>query len=454
MAPSLFLLYVGSRSTEALSVDDKSISLEYVSSPMEAAGLSRRPDIVVMDPFSSEASAGSKTATEWIKAFNENSFRFQPAVFVVVPSDSETDICLKLLELGYDQTIEWPLSVREIRIKAAGYLKQNHLEQSLFSKTASLEKSFEYLDRFKNDLREIKDELLEDRNNLNAALKQIQQMTSERKRLKANLSDVKGLLASNMEGFGRILHTLIKQKVEQNRGHGERVARIARFVAKEMGLGEKKLEDLTKAAMLHEVGLLFLSDGLLEGFPGDGAKEDGANDEPSAYDKTLMVQFPVKGADLLNQCPGFEGPAKIIRSMNENSDGTGYPEGLKKNHIPVASRILAGADELESLRERADMTGSTELLAGLEEFAGGRLDPVIVGWLEKYVVLQMDRDTVRVRGVGIEQLRPGMELGAALFTTTGTKLFTADTVLTQEAIDKIIQYHREYPVDETVYVKA
>jgi len=45
-------------------------------------------------------------------------------------------------------------------------------------------------------------------------------------------------------------------------------------------------------------------------------------------------------------------------------------------------------------------------------------------------------------------------LGTALFTTTGTKLFSVDTLLTQESIDKIIQYHREYPVDETVYIKA
>ncbi len=144
----------------------------------------------------------------------------------------------------------------------------------------------------------------------------------------------------------------------------------------------------------------------------------------------------------------------IVRSLNEWSDGTGYPDGLKRRYIPMAAKILAGADELDSLKDRADIQNTESLLKALEELAGGRLDPVIVGWLEKYAVLHMGTQAFHVRGVSVDQLEPGMELGTALFTATGTKLFTSNTVLTREAIDKIIQYIREYPVDETVYIKA
>ena len=62
-----------------------------------------------------------------------------------------------------------------------------------------------------------------------------------------------------MEGFGYILYTLIRQRVELNRGHGERVGKIACFVAAQMGLSQKQLEDMSTAGMLHETGLLFLS---------------------------------------------------------------------------------------------------------------------------------------------------------------------------------------------------
>lgn len=167
-----------------------------------------------------------------------------------------------------------------------------------------------------------------------------------------------------------------------------------------------------------------------------------------------MVQFSVKGAELLGNCQGFEGVAAIIRFMNENSDGTGYPDGLKRKHIPLESRILAGADALETLRENNISAGIGELLAGLEPLIGSRLDPMVAGWLEKYAVLHLGGETLGVRGVGVEQLVPGMVLGATLFTKTGTKLLSAGTVLTQAVIDKVIQYHREYPVDETVYIKA
>lgn len=86
--------------------------------------------------------------------------------------------------------------------------------------------------------------------------------------------------------------------------------------------------------------------------------------------------------------------------------------------------------------------------------AGARLDPSIVGLLGKYVVTRMSQEAFKVRGVGLGQLEPGMVLGTALFTATGTKLFSANTELTREFIDKIVQYSREYPVDEIVYVKV
>ena len=174
----------------------------------------------------------------------------------------------------------------------------------------------------------------------------------------------------------------------------------------------------------------------------------------TSYENTIWIQYPVKGADLLNECQGFEDSSKVIRFLNENSDGTGHPDGLKKRVIPLASRILAGADEFDRLKDSSEVHSLEDLFTALESISGSRLDPAIVGWLEKYAVLHMGSDACRVRGVGVEQLEPGMRLGTALFTSTGTKLFSVNTQLTQESIDKIIQYHREYPVDKIIYVKA
>ncbi|HBT89790.1 HD domain-containing phosphohydrolase [Desulfobacter sp.] len=455
MALRLSILYVGSRCPQDLASADPHLSVACVNTPDAIKFVKPRPDIVLIDPFGHDSGVNPEKARLWFDVLSGHHFKFSLAVFIIVPEETNKHVRLSLISSGADQVVDWPLDIREIKIKAKSAVDKFHLEQDVFFKTCSLEKSFKYLDRFKSELKEMKDELLEDKSNLNTALKQIQQMTEERRRLKESLLNAKKQLASDMDGFGRMLYSLVRQRLEKNRGHGERVGKIACFIAEQMGLSQKKLEDLSKAAMLHEIGLLFLSeDSFSEQMPGRGDASQHSDIHSTAYDQTLMVQFSVKGAELLGNCQGFEGVAAILRFMNENSDGTGYPDGLKRKHIPLESRILAGADALETLRENNISAGIGELLAGLEPLIGSRLDPMVAGWLEKYAVLHLGGETLGVRGVGVEQLVPGMVLGATLFTKTGTKLLSAGTVLTQAVIDKVIQYHREYPVDETVYIKA
>nr|WP_320017502.1 HD domain-containing phosphohydrolase [uncultured Desulfobacter sp.] len=455
MALRLSILYVGSRCPQELASADPNLFLACVNTPDAIKFRRQRPDIVLMDPFVHDADVDPKKVRSWFDAFRVHNFKFSPAVFVIVPEDINKSVRLSLMASGADQVVDWPLDMREIEIKAKGAIDKLHLEQTLFSKTGSLEKSFGYLDRFKNELKEAKDELLEDKSNLNTALKQIHQMAEERRRLKQSLLEIKTRMAADMDGFGHILYALIRQRVELNRGHGERVGKIACFIAMKMGLSQKQLEDLSKAAMLHEIGLLFLSkEYICEKVSGEGDTDQYPESSPTVYDQAMMVQFPVKGAELLDNCRGFKRAAAIIRCLNENVDGTGYPDGLKRHHIPLASRILAAADELETLREKNVSFGIQDLLSGLEPKIGSRLDPKVAGWLEKYAVLHLGGDSLKVRGVGVEQLKPGMILSATLFTQTGTKLLPAGQTLTRQAIDKIIQYHRAYPVDETVYIKV
>ncbi len=307
-----------------------------------------------------------------------------------------------------------------------------------------LKKSFEYLDRFKAELKETKNQLFEDRTTLNNAFKQLNQMTRERKRIKNEIKTIKKIFLDNINGFAKIISNLITTRVEKNRGHGGRVAHIANFVATRLEFDDKKLEDLKNAAILHETGLLFVPENILQ----------KPEEMLSEYEKDFFIQYPVKGADLLSHCSGFENCAKIISSLNENSDGTGTPQGLKRKYIPLLSRILAGADVFDTLADEIDTSSMESFLAQLGKFSGARLDPNIVALLEKYALLHMGSDVYKVRGVGVHQLESGMTLGTTLFTNTGTKLFSVNTLLTKEAIDKIKRYNRDYPVDEIVYIRA
>jgi len=399
-----------------------------------------RPDLILIESDCFQHSRFKKNIHDCLK----HSGDLMSVVFLILPEMPEPEKRVDLMRRGVDDFLIHPFLTEEVNEKFRVYSRLSHLQQDNFLKNTKLEKTFTYLDKFKDELKKIKTELFEERTTLNNALKQVNQMTLERKRLKKDRRDIKTNFLNNMEGFGTLLYRLIRTRVEKNRGHGERVAHIAGFIAKQFNFNEKKLEDLRKAAMLHEVGLLFIPEEILK----------KTKDELTEYETDLFVQYPVKGADLLSNCTEFCNSAEIIRSLNENSDGTGRPLGLKRKYISLLSRILAGADMFDTLKDEQEISSLDVLLEKLETFSGTRLDPSIVAWLEKYAVLHMKSDSHRVKGVGIHQLKPGMTLGTALFTNAGTKLFSVNTLLTPDAIDKIKKYNREYPVDETVYIRA
>ncbi|MCD4674603.1 MAG: HD domain-containing protein [Desulfobacula sp.] len=398
------------------------------------------PDLILIDSDINQSQVFEKGINELSKI----EFNFKPAVFLILSQYPDSEKRLRLMHKGCDDFLIKPFLTEEVKVKFNLYYQLKHLNQKILTQDRKLEKTFEYLNKFKNELKITKIELFEERTTLNNALKQVNQMTHERKRIKKELKKSKKSLFDNMEGFFDLLSNLIQTRIEKNRGHGERVAHIAHFIGKQLKFGEKKLEDLRKAAMLHEVGLLFVPQLILQ-------KPEGKRTD---YEKDFFIQYPVKGADLLSNCTQFDKSAQIVRHLNENSDGTGSPQGLKRRYIPLSSRILAGADVFDTLKDEKDVSSMERFLEKLEAFSGTRLDPAIVAWLEKYAVLHMGSDSYQVKGVGIHQLEPGMTLGTALFTNTGTKLFCVNTLLTRDAIDKIKKYNREYPVDETVYIRA
>lgn len=378
---------------------------------------------------------------EQIQQINEKT---PDAVFLAVNSYPDTETRHILYQKGCSQIFVFPLTADEIKSRYEIYRRNAELVRERLYIKEKLDKSRQYLETFKVQLKTTKAELYDERLSLNNALKQINRMTEERDRLKKQKKEISVKFVQNIEGFYRILVDLVRNQVEKNRGHGERVAHVASFVGKEFNMDEKMLEDLSKAAMLHEVGLLFMPAAAL-------GKPENLLD---AYEKDLFLQYPMKGADLLRKCSGLDNPAQIIQSLNENSDGTGYPSGLKRRYIPLPSRILAGADVFDTLKDDADVHDFEGFLKALENFSGTRLDPGVVAVLQKYAVLHMGSDNYRVKGLGIHQLEPGMVLGTAIFSSTGTKLFSVNTLLTQDAIDKIKKYNKEYPVDETVYIRA
>ena len=152
--------------------------------------------------------------------------------------------------------------------------------------------------------------------------------------------------------------------------HSSAVAAWARVVGERLGLGPRDLLELGLGALLHDVGKVRVADRVLS--------KPGPLD---SAEREQVSQHPVWGAELLERVPGLERVATIVRHHHERWDGTGYPEGLRGNRIPVASRIVAVCDAYEAMTSPRPYRAAWPPAAAAYELragAGTQFDPALV----------------------------------------------------------------------------
>ena len=153
--------------------------------------------------------------------------------------------------------------------------------------------------------------------------------------------------------------------------HARRVQRYALALAEEIAIGEERtLAAIDAAALLHDIGKLGIPDRLLDK-PGPLT--------PDEYDHVKL--HAIIGADILSAV-SFPGPlAVIVRHHHENWDGTGYPDGLRGEAIPIGARVLAIADCYDALtsdRPYRSALSHGRALGMIHERRGTMYDPEIV----------------------------------------------------------------------------
>ncbi|HDZ62776.1 MAG TPA: HD domain-containing protein, partial [Nitrospirae bacterium] len=131
---------------------------------------------------------------------------------------------------------------------------------------------------------------------------------------------------------------IIDAKSQWTKGHSLGVTTYAVAIAEEMNLGKDEVELLRLAALLHDIGKIGTYDVILD-------KPSNLTDE----EYILVQQHPGKGSDILSPIKGFESLLPIIRAHHERYDGTGYPDGLKGEQIPLLARVLCVADSYDSM---------------------------------------------------------------------------------------------------------
>lgn len=195
------------------------------------------------------------------------------------------------------------------------------------------------------------------------------------------LAEANQRLLDSHEQALRVLVGAMDIRHKETRDHSERVVRMALGLARMAGLEGDALRDIKFGALLHDIGKLALPDAILI--------KPGKLDE----DETLLMRtHPRLGYDMLQRIDFLHSASAIPYSHHERWDGSGYPQGLKGETIPVAARIFSVVDVWDALsfpRVYKPAWPETEVLHYLREAAGGQLDPHLVQlFLDNYAELK------------------------------------------------------------------
>jgi diguanylate cyclase (GGDEF)-like protein/putative nucleotidyltransferase with HDIG domain len=218
-------------------------------------------------------------------------------------------------------------------------------------------------------------------------------LEAEKDRVEIEKSHVEEIASLNMRTI-EALALAIEAKDHTTHTHLQRVRTYAVEVAKELKLPENEIEALKAAALLHDIGKLAVPEQIINK-PGKLTPEE--------FEK--MKVHPLVGAEILERVAFPYPVAPIVRCHHERWDGSGYPEGLAGEAIPLGARILAAVDCLDALashRQYRPAIPLAEAMAKVKENAGTWFDPQVVDVLEKrYVDLErialMTEDTLVTR---------------------------------------------------------
>jgi putative nucleotidyltransferase with HDIG domain len=167
-------------------------------------------------------------------------------------------------------------------------------------------------------------------------------------------------------------------------GHSERISQWAEAVARELGCGEGEIQDIRWGALLHDIGKIGVPDAILRK-PG----------QLTGQEWVVMRKHPVIGEEILIPIGRMRGVAGLVRHHQEMWDGSGYPDGLKGEEIPLGARILAVCDAYSAItddRPYQKARTHAEAVTELHRCAGTQFDPRVVEGFCRVMERQQERE--------------------------------------------------------------
>ena len=167
----------------------------------------------------------------------------------------------------------------------------------------------------------------------------------------------------------KTLSVTVETKNVYTKGHSQRVADYSALIAGALGWDDKRINNLRNAAYMHDVGMIGIPDSIVN-------KPTRLIEEEYA----IIQRHTLIGANILKDITLIEHVADVAHYHHERYDGTGYPEGIAGEEIPIEARIVAVADSYDAMNSKRIYRNALEkekIIEELESCSGTQFDPVI-----------------------------------------------------------------------------
>ena len=352
------------------------------------------------------------TGAEFLKAVAE---QWPDTVRILLTGYSDIESTISAVnDAGLYRYVAKPWDENDLRMTVASAVEQQQLKAE--------RKRLEALTEKQNaQLRE-----------LNANLEQkVEERSANLKKAVVMLRGVNGQLKRSYQDTAEIFSQLIKLRESHSHAHSRQVALLSRDIAQQMGVKDRDLDDVYFAALLHDLGKIALPEQIVR----------LRHYERSSEQRREMREHPVLGAAALTSLPVLDSTARLIRSHHEYFDGSGYPDKLTGEAIPLGSRIIAVANEYDHLRsgqmepEKVDQKVASDWI---KQRAGKRYDPKVVkAFLQVLPNHDNATDSLAEKVTATSALASGMVLSRDLKNHRGILLVRAGETVNQRLIEKI-----------------
>ncbi|HEY1711894.1 MAG TPA: diguanylate cyclase [Solirubrobacteraceae bacterium] len=169
---------------------------------------------------------------------------------------------------------------------------------------------------------------------------------------------------------GEVLLRTMHAKQPELDEHSSNVAELATRVARRLGLGGEALDEIARAAELHDIGKVGIPDAILN-------KPSGLTDGEWEF----IYQHTILGERILHGAPALRPVARLVRASHERWDGGGYPDGLRGEEIPLGARVVAVCDAYEAMTANRTYRAAVSHETACQELvrsAGTQFDPEVV----------------------------------------------------------------------------